>query len=81
MIEFFFMKITSIWWFKHFISSRWDSLIIVNIIAEGKSTFKDKRKEAAEWFIDKKYILKKYFVFKFQIWITDLSERLWTENT
>ena len=53
----FSVRISSIWWFKHFISSRWDCLIIVSIIAEGKPTFKDKRKKAAEWFIDKKYIL------------------------
>ena len=57
-----------------------DCLIIVNITAEGKPTFKDKRKKAAEWFIDKKYILHKYFFFKFRVWITDLSESLWTEN-
>ena len=29
------------WSFKHFISNRWDCLIIMNIIAEGESTFKD----------------------------------------
>ena len=44
-----------------------DCLIIVNITAEGKPTFKDKRKKAAEWFIDKKYILHKYFFFKFRV--------------
>ena len=74
-------RITSVWWFKHFISSRWDSLIIMNIIAEGKPTFQDYRKKAAEWFINKKNILYKYFGFKPQIWITDLSEGLWTENS
>ena len=50
----FSVRISSIWWFKNFISSRWDYLIVVNIIAEGKTTFKDKRKKAAEWFIDTK---------------------------
>ena len=50
-------------------------------MAEGEPTFKDYRKKGAEWFIDKKYILHKYFVFKVRIWITDLSESLWTENS
>ena len=53
----------------------------MNIVAEGEPTFKDCKKKAAEWFIDKKYILRKYFVSKFLIWITDLSESLWTENS
>ena len=53
----------------------------MNIIAEVEPTFKDYRQKAAELFIDKKCILYEYFVFKFQIRITDLSESLLTENS
>ena len=62
----FSVRISSIWWFKHFISSRWDCLIIGKIRAEGEPAFKDYGKKVAEWYIDKKYILYQYFVFKFQ---------------
>ena len=62
----FSVRISSIWWFQHFISSKCNCLIIGNIRAEGEPTFKDSRKKTADWFIDKKYILYKYFVFKFQ---------------
>ena len=45
MIEIFSVRIGSIWWFKYFISSRWDCLIIANIRAEGEPDLKDWRKK------------------------------------
>ena len=36
----FSVRISSTCWFKHFISSRWDCLIIMNIIAEGEPLLK-----------------------------------------
>ena len=78
---FFSVRISSICWFKHFISSRWDCLIIMNIIAEGEPLLKIRGRRLLNYLLIKKFILYKYFTFKFRIWITDLSESLWTENS
>ena len=68
----FSVRTKSIWRFKNVISSRWDRLIIMGIIAKYEPTFKHWSKKDAGWFIDKKYIFYKYFIFEFWIWITDL---------
>ena len=39
----FSVRISSIWWFKHFISSRWDCLIIINIIPEDELKIRGRR--------------------------------------
>ena len=41
-------------------------MIFVNIRAEGEPTFKDWKKKVIKCLIDKKSILYKYIVFKFQ---------------
>ena len=41
-------------------------MIIVKIRTEGEPTFKDWREKVIKRLIDKKSILYKYFVFKFQ---------------
>ena len=40
----FSVRISSIGWFKHFIGTRWDCLIIMNIIAEVESLLKIRAK-------------------------------------
>ena len=41
-------------------------MVIGNIRAEGETTFKDWWRKVVELFIYKKYVLYKYFVFKFK---------------
>ena len=56
----FSVIISSIWWFEYFISITWGCLIVVSIRTEVEQG------RVIEWFIDRKYILYKCFVLRFQ---------------
>ena len=64
-------RIWSIWWFKYFISSGWDYLIILKIRAECEPTFKDWRKKVVEWFF--------FIKSTFSISILSSSLRIWLD--
>ena len=78
VIELFSIRISSIGWFKYLINNRWDSVIIVNIWAEGEPTFKDWRKK-----VIKDLLIKRIFSISIssslRIWL-DLNNGLECES-